>query len=186
MKLKRVGFTLIEALLVMVILASSMTAALYLLTTVVFGTQKNLARTKAVYLAQECHELARNLRDTAWLNFEAWDCAFGAPGNEFIISHRPIGHTIGSCNNMPAAIRMAPVVNPSADPILYQAGAVINHDASMVGSRDSGYRRVLRHTNPDPDTNPDTLDLECQVNWEFNGQSQQITTSQTLANWRRN
>lgn len=177
------AFTLIESLIVMVILATSMTAALYLLTTVVFGTQKNLARTKATYLAQECHELARNVRDTAWLNFEAWDCAFGAPGDEFIISTRDASYPIASCNNLEAATRLE--MANSTNSILYQGGAIINHNDSMAGgSIDTGYRRILRHT--DPDSSPETLDLECEVSWEFNGQPQQITTQQTLTNWRRN
>lgn len=177
------AFTLIEALIVMVILASSMTAALYLMTTVVFSTQKNLARTKAVYLAQECTELARNLRDTAWLKYQPWDCAFGVPGDEFIISHAYSGNpAITSCNGLEAAITIEPYTGGDNNQ-LYQDGALINHN--LVGNN-TGYRRTLHHAAPDPDGNPDTLDLSCEVTWRFNGRPQQVNVNQTLTNWRKN
>ena|GEM_PF-5082342 len=176
------GFTLIEALIVMIILASSMTAALYLLTTVVFSTQSSVKRTKAVYLAQECSELARNVRDSAWLNYQAWDCAFGSVGDEFTISYDySPGASIASCNNLNSAVSVAPFGAGSDDNILWQNGATLTHQNS---GEDSGYRRTIKHV--DRDTNPETLDLECTVSWQFNGRTENASTTQTLTNWRKN
>ena len=170
----------------MLILASSMTAALYLLTTVVFSTQKNLARTKAIYLAQECTELTRNIRDTAWRNYQAWDCAFGAPGDEFIVSHAPGGGSIANCNNQNFAVTWQALTSPE-QARLYQASARINHDSST--GVPTPYRRSVQHVlNHDTsgDGRADTIELNCRVEWEFNGRPQQVTTAQTLTNWRRN
>ncbi len=183
MKVKR-GFTLIEALIVMFILASSMTAALYLLTTVVFSTQQNLKRTKAVYLAQECTELTRNLRDTAWLNYRPWDCAFGSIGDEFVIEPLNTGtaNIAGACNNMPADIKLESLGTDNH--IVWQEGLQLKHYPLLPDPVDTGYTRVLKHV--DPDGNPETLDLECIVEWDFNGRAQNVTATQTLTNWRKN
>ena len=182
MKLKH-GFTLIESLIVMFILASSMTAALYLLTTVVFSTQQNLKRTKAVYMAQECTELARNLRDTAWVNYRPWNCAFGSVNDEFVLSPLNVGTvTIAACNNMPGAIKLETA--DANNPVVWQDGSTLTHFPTGGAGIDTGYKRTLKHI--DPDTSADTLDLECTVEWDFNGRPQNVTTKQTLTNWRKN
>ncbi|NCP67715.1 type II secretion system protein [bacterium] len=183
MKVKQ-GFTLIEALIVMFILASSMTAALYLLTTVVFSTQQNLKRTKAVYLAQECTELARNLRDTAWVNYRPWDCAFGNVGDEFVLSSQNTGsvNVGGACNNMPAAIKIETL--GSGNDVVWKEGSTLTHFPVLADPEDTLYTRVMEHV--DPDSNTETLDLECRVNWEFNGRPQNVSAVQTLTNWRKN
>lgn len=178
------GFTLIEALIVMLILATSMTAALYLLTTVVFSTQQNLKRTKAVYLAQECTELARNLRDTAWVNYRAWDCAFGGVGDKFVLASQNTGtvNLAGACNNMPSSIKMVGL--SAGNEKVWQEGSTLTHFPLLATPIDTGYTRTLEHI--DPDSNTQTLDLECKVEWEFNGRLQNVTTTQTLTNWRKN
>jgi len=180
---KHQGFTLIESLIVMVVLASSMTAALYLLSTVVFSTQQNIKRTKAVYLAQECVELARNLRDTAWADFREWDCAFGAIGDTFVLSpDYSAGSNIDSCSSMPAAVKIEPQTGTNNE--VWQVGlGLTNFPPGDPDNVNTGYTRVLRHVDPDSDS--DTLDLECEVNWEFNGRPQSVVAPQTLTNWRK-
>jgi prepilin-type N-terminal cleavage/methylation domain-containing protein len=186
-KLKQ-GFTLIESLVVMLVLASSMTAALYLLTTVVFSTQQNLKRTKAVYMAQECTELARNLRDTAWVNYRPWDCAFGGIDDEFVLSPtNSASNTISACNSMPGAIKLVPADAITATPnnrVISQEGNTLTHFPSAGSTNDTGYKRTLKHV--DLDSNADTLDLECTVNWDFNGRDESVTAPLTLTNWRKN
>lgn len=180
---KHQGFTLIESLIVMIILASSMTAALYLLSTVVFSTQQNIKRTKAVYLAQECVELARNLRDTAWADLRAWDCAFGATGDTFVISpDYSAGSNIAACNAMPANVKIEPAAGSNSE--IWQAGlSLTNFPPGNPDDVNTDYTRVLRHV--DPDSNSDTLDLECEVNWDFNGRPQSVVAPLTLTNWRK-
>lgn len=184
MRIAKPGFTLIESLIVMLILASSMTAALYLLTTVVFSTQQNLKRTKAVYLAQECTELARNLRDTAWENFRPWNCAFGNVGSKFALAPQNSGmiNISGACNNMPAAIKINSL--STTNQTIWQEGSQLTPFPILSDAEDTGYTRTLEHV--DLDGNAETLDLKCTVNWDFNGRAQSVTAEQTLTNWRKN
>lgn len=188
MRKQTTGFTLIESIIVMIILASSMTAALYLLTTVVFSTQANLKRTKAVYLAQECTELARNLRDSAWKNYQAWDCAFGSVGNEFTISYDySPSVAIAACNALKTGIKLSPFTTaPAGQDILWQNGSTLTH---LAGGVDSGYARRLKHISS-ADTNGDLandqIELGCTVEWNFNGRDESVTATQTLTDWRKN
>lgn len=175
------GFTLIESLIVMIILASSMTAALYLLSTVVFSTQQNIKRTKAVYLAQECTELARNLRDTAWATFRPWDCAFASSGSPYVISPSYSGtNTINSCENMSASTKLASVAGDNDT--LWQVGATLtNFPGSAPDAINTGYQRYLEVVNK----TSTEVELNCVVSWEFNGRPQSIEAPQTLTNWRK-
>jgi prepilin-type N-terminal cleavage/methylation domain-containing protein len=179
------GFTLIESLMVMLILATSMTAALYLLSTVVFSTQQNIKRTKAVYMAQECVELARNLRDTAWANFRDWDCAFDPPGSEYVLSADYTDLTVDGCSSMKAATNIKPFTTTNTE--IWQENTLsrsrFTHFPTETDAISTGYSGVLRHID---NSDPDNLELECEVSWEYNGRPQSVTASQTLTNWRKN
>jgi len=76
LKIKSGGFALIEVIVSMVILSMVLAAAVGLLYTVSSAVEKNRDRLTATYLAQECLELVRNSRDTAWRNHQKWDCAW--------------------------------------------------------------------------------------------------------------
>jgi prepilin-type N-terminal cleavage/methylation domain-containing protein len=81
MKNKRRGFALIEVIVSMVILSIMLAAAVGLLWSVSAAIEANRDRLAATYLAQECLELARNARDTAWRNHRPWDCAWQENSN---------------------------------------------------------------------------------------------------------
>ncbi len=78
MKTKNAGFTLIETIIAVVVLASSFVAGEYFLMTSLSTNQKSKSRFIATYLAQECLELARNVRDSSWQQQMAGNCAFTA------------------------------------------------------------------------------------------------------------
>ena len=73
---KQGGFALIEVIVSMVILSLVLASAVGLLYSVSNAVEANRDRLTATYLAQECLELARNARDTAWRNHQPWDCAW--------------------------------------------------------------------------------------------------------------
>jgi prepilin-type N-terminal cleavage/methylation domain-containing protein len=70
------GFALIEVIVSMVILSIVLASAVSLLFSLSLAIEKNRDRLVATYLAQECLELVRNSRDTAWRNHHQWDCAW--------------------------------------------------------------------------------------------------------------
>ena len=76
MNKKSGGFALIEVIVSMVILGIVFAAAVSLLYSVSIAIERNRDRLVASYLAQECLELVRNSRDTAWRNHHKWNCAW--------------------------------------------------------------------------------------------------------------
>ena len=76
MKKKQTGFALIEVIISIVILAAVLAGAIGLIWSAANAVERNQDRLTATYLAQECMELARNVRDSAWRQHLPWDCAF--------------------------------------------------------------------------------------------------------------
>ena len=73
---KNKGVTLIEAIIAILILAMTLAASGTLMVTTTRQNSRNRDRMVATYLAQECMELTRNVRDSAWRKYQPWDCGF--------------------------------------------------------------------------------------------------------------
>lgn len=73
---KNAGFALIEVIVAIVILSAVLAGATTLIWSAATAVTGNKNRLTSTYLAQECLELARNARDTAWRKHLVWDCAF--------------------------------------------------------------------------------------------------------------
>jgi len=76
MKTKNSGFALIEVIISIVVLASVLSGATSLIWAAATAVERNQNRLTGTYLAQECLELARNARDSAWRKHLPWDCGF--------------------------------------------------------------------------------------------------------------
>ena len=76
MKNKSQGFALMEVIISIVLLGFFLAGAASLIWSAINASQRNRDRITATYLTQECLELARNARDTAWRQYIPWDCAF--------------------------------------------------------------------------------------------------------------
>ncbi len=172
------GFTLIETIVVMVILAVAMSGALYILSTILFATEKNQYRLTAVYLAQECAELGRNVRDTAWKKKLPWDCAFNGLGLNTPMTIAPdhnhsappvCGHNFGIHFQQSLSLD---------DQKLYQQGSLINHNHSGDALKFRRFLEVTAQTN-------DQIQFDCEVNWEFRGNLEKTSISSVLTNWRK-
>lgn len=79
MKQSVAGFALLEVIISIVILAAVLAGAIGLVWSAANAVERNQDRLTAIYLAQECIEEARNVRDSAWRQHLPWDCAFAAP-----------------------------------------------------------------------------------------------------------
>ncbi len=76
MKTKNTGFVLIEVIVSIVVLASVLAGATSLIWAAANAVERNQNRLTGTYLAQECLEVARNARDSAWRQHLPWDCGF--------------------------------------------------------------------------------------------------------------
>lgn len=71
--MKKQGFTLIETVVAMTILATILVSGAQLLSTLFTAHITNQDKVTATYLAQECLEITRNNRDTNWLQNKFWN-----------------------------------------------------------------------------------------------------------------
>jgi len=70
---KNSGFTLIEAVVAIFVIALIITGVFTLIQRTVMDRAFAASQLQATYLAQEGVELVRNQRDENWLNGDAWD-----------------------------------------------------------------------------------------------------------------
>ena len=74
MRTKSAGFALMEVIVSIVILSIVMAGAVGLISVATNQVALNKNKISATYLAQECLELVRNARDSAWKQNLPWDC----------------------------------------------------------------------------------------------------------------
>ena len=77
-KNKNLGFTMIMVIVSILVSSIFLTASLKLIVSGATLNQNSRLQTKAVYLAEQCAEISRNLRDSAWKQHLKWDCPFRA------------------------------------------------------------------------------------------------------------
>ncbi len=178
--MKTKGFTLIEAIATMVILAFAMSGALYLLSSIIFATEKNEKRLMGTYLAQECTELVRNARDTAWKKRLPWDKAFESPtplSAKFIIE--------ADHNNMAPPISgesfglLIKEISSDSEAKLYLDGSAYTHTPSTTPTEYSRFFTIKSK-------GANAIAIECAVEWKYRGQDEKVAISTILTNWYKN
>lgn len=189
---KNQAFTLIESIIVMVILGLSLSGSTYLMMTVTNAIAENRQRITAAYLVQECMELTRNIRDSAWKQNLPWDCAFQdmaggiTDGDIFRISVDTDSAPNAALGNLQQYCRS-------------NLGASIERDATnfrlkkgtVLYGFDDGYNTMFHRKILVSDSTLDALGesnsakFTCEVSWENRGNPQRISMSQILTNWKK-
>ena len=189
-KFQRSGFTLVETLMVMLILATVMLAASGLANTVLNSSAKNQNVVAATYLAQECTELSRNVRDSAWRQNLPWMCPFVLPGETaplvYDATSQPevFGITPGSlvaplCNEDLGV--SLPVFADQSFANLYRPDSqALNYESSGEPTDFKRYITVDDYVY-DPLNNSSEIELTCHVTWLDGG----VQMTQKLTNWRQ-
>ena len=181
------GFSLIESIVVMVILATAMSGAVYLLGTVIKTTARNKDQIKAIYLTQECTELVRNLRDTLWKRHLPWDCMFnGATVNSdnFTIEavHDGTKSQITSCGmttDQSLGVKWRKIATED-DSKIYIKGTKYTHDST--GEETPFHRKVVLKEVKKIDGETTEIIFNCEVEWK-NKTTQKVILQSLLTNW---
>lgn len=191
MSMKRPGFSLVQTILVTVILGLTMTAAIMMMVVLVNSLGRNQSRITATYLAQECMEMVRNARDSAWRQNLAWNCAFDDPRREYRLYNNgsfPVtADTDALCKSeMGMKIEGFPIdttddfANAQQLKLLRSPG-LWHHDSSLPGATQTPFHRSVRVT-------PITADLAtytCRVFWYDRGDPEMVEMAETLTHWLR-
>jgi type II secretory pathway pseudopilin PulG len=179
------AFTLIESVLIMVILATALSGAMYLIATLTQSIGANKKRIQATYLAQECVELTRNARDSAWRQNLKWtepfpDLTSGKsytiesndkqPSSEFSISaSEDLGITLNR-------------LNYPEDSVLYLQSGKYTHESS---DEKTIYSRTLsvKDIKKDDEGEPVEATFRCEVSWEDRGDPS-VAIDFVLTDWK--
>lgn len=74
--IKNKGVSLIETIIGIVLLGFALTGASVLMQASIVQSRTNNSRIQAIYVAQKCLEISRNMRDSSWEQSRPWDCSF--------------------------------------------------------------------------------------------------------------
>ena len=158
LKNKRSGFALIEVIVAIVVLALVLSAAIGLLYSVGSAVEANHNRLTATYLAQECLELVRNARDTAWKNYQPWDCAW---------------QSNSSCPNIASIL-------PAKNKIVVKVNSQKTKFSRELRIENVNNQKALSHNRNSAEK--DEVMATCTVSW---GENEKLSISEILTNWHK-
>ena len=141
---------------------------------------------KAIYLAQECTELVRNLRDTLWKRHLPWDCMFDSPtvNSDSFMIEAVHDSSIKSdiCGQSPPqfmGVDWKKTVSPD-DSKIYIKGTKYTHDST--GEETPFHRKVVLKGKKDVDGETTEIIFNCEVEWK-NKTTQKVILQSLLTNW---
>lgn len=182
---RKAGVSLIETVITIVILSFALTGAIYLMTTVVESTAQNKNRITAIYLAQECAELTRNLRDSAWKQNLPWDCAFPQKTEAYRISP--------NASNLPPLTKTAPTDcqkelaalvekddGTSGFFILNKDNGTFTHENLGNAQATNFERKILIK-----DADAEKMTIVCEISWKNKFKNEKLEIAETLTNWKK-
>lgn len=186
---KNNGFTLIETLFVVGILTMSLLMGTSMIITSLHATEKNKNRFIATYLTQECLELSRNMRDSAWKQNLPWDC--GIPNiNEkatieredipVVFNFRCLHDTGTSSYATGSGVAIHPSNNPN-DFLLWYNDSQFTHDSTITDiNRTIFSRKLIAH-----EKSTDKAKISCETSWTYNNRDEKIEIFEILTNWKK-
>ncbi len=172
------GFSLIETLVALVIITITISAGLMLTLSSIHEITKNKNQITAIYVSQECLELIRNNRDTAWKqNFSPF-CAFPDKNAEYSIE---ISNKKINPSDCVSGWGMIIKKNPKNFQIL-QNDEGFNH---TYGAPTIFQRKITLSSDKKNNVEPQKIIFTCKVSWPEQKETKQIQISEVLTNWRK-
>ncbi len=181
------GISLLETIVLVGVLVLALIAGTSMLTVSINTAQKNKNRFMATYLTQECLELARNIRDTAWRQNLPWDCAFeyeGGHNNEFSIKPNSLPANLLSgikCQKDLSSININCQKDLGVDISLYNN----TNEEPIKWSDDTPSKFFRKLTSTKDPTTPEEIKISCETFWETRGGKESIIISEILTNWKK-
>lgn len=195
MRKKVAGLALIQTIIAIVILSLAMAGAVTLMVRVIDETEANQKRITATYLAQECVELVRNARDSAWRQNLPWDCSFpdkALPDDS--------GYRIWATDALPVSSDQASLCQgelglsvdiPTSQP--YNLSIVGNrfvHEASLDPASATGFLRRVQfsdvvHQQGDSSLPVEQMKATCSVFWPEKRRLASIELATILTDWNQ-
>jgi prepilin-type N-terminal cleavage/methylation domain-containing protein len=180
--MKNTGFTLIETIVTIVVLALALSGAVFLMSQLIQTNAENKDRIQATYLAQECTELLRNFRDSAWKQNNDWLCAFDATDltQEYKINTVSVNNWSGTSPDCFGQFAVDISSENTGNFLLYKKSGIFTHD-DTGGAVDSKFSRKLwinEVVSGDQEAR-----FTCEVFWGEGSDRKSVRLSHWFANW---
>jgi Tfp pilus assembly protein PilV len=189
MKNKLPAFTIIEVMIALGILSIISLAMFNFIRVFSYQTNSNKNKLTATYLAQECVELLRNVRDSAWRQNLPWDC--GWAGDTFSVKKFRIAPSQNLAKKSEATVcreNMGVLIEPEITTNknffqLNQAQGKLNYSHKISSNWEfSGFNRSF--TVDKFSSEKDNYNLTCHVWWDQKNHKQEINITTSLTDWR--
>ena len=195
------GFGLIEVLISAAILIVILGALVAIGRMALTNIRVSQERAQATYLAQEGLEVARQIRDTNWVdgrNDTTWDSFFlQSRINEYLIDHNSLSVAIDKYSGSQTLCPHCFKLHLGTDP--YFAVDGVNYDRCMVIERTTGSANPLLPTsdpsvfptNDYPNKSYHSILVRIKIYWPGNdtctqGSRKMVETTELLTDWRPN
>ena len=174
------GFTLIEALFAILIFSAALVSLLAISSKGIAATEQVKNETTAYYLAQEGLEVARNGRDTSFVQM-----AHGATGLAWTDS---FAKTPSDCTNpvTPCYVDYqgglsVPILVQGSGPASYDVFQTASNQFSNQGVTPSGFSRTVEVL---PTASPDEYTALSKVAWTSKGVTRSVSLRTLLKRWQ--
>lgn len=163
------GFTLLEMLFAVIIFSFALVSLMTIAGKGVIATATARDQLTAQFLAEESLEIARNIRDSNYINGDDWvngltQCIGVSCDVEYTSGQKPI---------------LEPCPSGSCDRILYNNNGQYRPDSSLGGVA-TQFTREIKITEITPDKE---LLMEATVRWKQKTLNRTLTVRTRIANW---
>lgn len=191
MKYTSRGFSLFQVMAAIVFLGVALSGTVLLVALAREEIALNKNRIIGLYLAQECLELTRNARDSAWRQNLPWNCSFENTMSEYRIwpdhSSMPAATTT-SCQN-----ELGLRVDASPPPFyLSQKNNLFLHEIPWDPSSPDTilfqrkfFLSDIEYPHNDSSLPPHKVTITCQVSWPQKGGRGMVELSHILTDWHQ-
>ncbi|PIR82915.1 hypothetical protein COU19_03195 [Candidatus Kaiserbacteria bacterium CG10_big_fil_rev_8_21_14_0_10_56_12] len=188
--MKTRGFTLIESLVAVAIVALAVGGPLYAANRALVAAEISRDRLTAIYLAQEAIEQARHVRDTAYLNDyknNGQDTSGSWQKFRDLILTGPVNcRTPSICTVEPTSHQFAAYTPPAVPPPLYNDSAgtrQYTQNKPGATSKPTIFTRTIQVVS-ESTTDPVGMELAATTSWTFHGTSYSVTITDHLTAWQ--
>ena len=188
---KTSGFTLVESLIAVTIIAFSIAGPLYSASRSLVAAQSAQDKLIATYLAQEGVEYVREMRDDAYLgayqaggptvSTDAWNTFLSGPGDASVSQCR-----VSTCKLDPVqamGTSLTQCAGANCGPLYRRNDGV--YTLQVGGNIRTPFTRTLQVINvPLAAANPTEVRVVSRVSWDFHGLAQSVTVVDHLMPWQ--
>jgi prepilin-type N-terminal cleavage/methylation domain-containing protein len=158
---KKAGFTLVEVLIAAFIITVGVVASYMMIQQIFAQTFEASTRLTAIYLAKEGAEIARNIRDTGWLQDLDWNNNGLAAGN-YQASYN--GYSLISC---PGSCEFGNM-----------------YFVNYITGTSTHFKRRINIQRPSSGQNAGAIIVTVDVMWQDKGQVKKVTIQSLLYDWK--